>query len=172
MFCLTEGPLLLEGNVNDQDHQPGAGMTHVRTITLVLALLAGLLATAGAAQAETPPGCASTTQVGPTAYVDYRGQHIASVKWFTGCGKNWSYVYAWQSFVDSKKSFFLTSAMAMYTTPTQPDSDYVGLVHGKTGQRELWSTGVAAVRKCTAALGNVAILSDDVFIDAHTEIRC
>ncbi len=127
----------------------------------------------GAAQAESAPGCASTTQVGPTAYVDYGGQHIASVKWFTGCGKNWSYVYAWQSFVDKKKSYFLTSSMAMYTTPAQSDpDDYVGLVHGKTGQRELWSTGVAAVRKCTAALGNVAILGDDAFVDAHTEIRC
>ena len=127
----------------------------------------------GSAQAEAAPGCAGVTQVGPTAYVDHGGKHIVSVKWFTGCDKNWSYRYAWQSFVDSKKSFFLTASMATCTTPAQPAPDgFVGLVHGKPGVRELWSTGVAAVRRCTAASGSVAILGDDAFPDAQTQIGC
>ena len=77
-----------------------------------LALVAGGLG-AGVAQAESAPGCSGTTQIGSTADAAYGGQTIASVKQFKGCGKNWAYVYAWQSFVDSGKSFNLQAGNGM-----------------------------------------------------------
>ncbi|MDX8141076.1 hypothetical protein SK854_03070 [Lentzea sp. BCCO 10_0061] len=42
----------------------------------------------GVANAETPPGCASAAQIGSTGYVKWRGDNIASVKQFAGCGSN------------------------------------------------------------------------------------
>jgi hypothetical protein len=141
------------------------------TIAVVVAALAALLGTAGTAQAESAPGCSGTTQIGSTAYVSYGGQTIASVKQFKGCGKNWAYVYAWQSFVDSGKSFTLQAGIGVYGSASQQEPDrYLGIVQGGTRVRELWSTGTDTLSNCTAAYGGVHVSGD--FPDAHTSVRC
>ena len=137
-----------------------------------LALVVGGLG-AGVAQAESAPGCSGTVQIGSTAYVDQDGQHIASVKQFKGCGKNWAYVYAWQSFVDSGKRYFLRTAIGAFGSAGQQEPDrYLGSTTGRTGQRELWSTGTDTLTTCTAAFGAVVIDGVDATPENHTSIRC
>ena len=139
-------------------------------IAAVMAL-AALLGTAGTAQAESAPGCSSTVQIGSTAYVTYGGQNIASVKQFKGCGKNWAYVYAWQSFVDSGKSFTLQVGIGVYGSSSQQEADrYLGITQGGNRQRELWSSGTDTLSNCTAAYGGVHVGGD--FPDTHTSVRC
>ncbi|MEV6610309.1 hypothetical protein [Kutzneria sp. NPDC051319] len=112
-------------------------------------------------------------QIGATAYIDYGGRHIVSVKQFKGCDKKWAYMYAWQTFVDSHKSFFMTSGVGVFGLVTQPDPDYlVGVVHGRTGQREVWSSATDTVTNCTSAVGDIALVTDDKFLQVYSQIRC
>ena len=141
---------------------------------LVAALVAGgLIGIAAPAQAESPPGCPGTTQIGSTAHVSYGGQTVASVKQFKGCGKNWAYVYVWQSFVNTGRSFTAQAAIGVYggATSSEPYS-YPDLRQGATNQRELWSKGADTLSDCTAAFGGLHIAGDDGFYDTHTSIRC
>ena len=140
---------------------------------IAVATLALSVVTAGTAQAESAPGCSGTVQIGSTAYVDYGGQHIASVKQFKGCGKNWAYVYAWQGFVDSGKGFTLRTAIGAFGSASQQEADrYLGLTIGRHDQRELWSPGTDTLSTCTAAFGAVVIDGVDSTPDNHTSIRC
>jgi hypothetical protein len=140
----------------------------------VLAVAATLVTLgAGPAQAESAPGCSGTVQIGSTAYVDYGGQHIASVKQFKGCNKNWAYVYAWQGFVDSGKGFTLRTAIGAFGSASQQEADrYLGLTIGRHNQRELWSPGTDTLTTCTAAFGAVVIDGVSNTPDNHTSIRC
>ena len=143
---------------------------------LALALIVGgsvaLAPQAVAAPAETASGCSSTVQIGSTAYRTYLGKDVASVKQFKGCGKNWAYVYVWQSFVDGKIPFYIETGVAVFDSPThrQPDR-YVGLTQGKVGQRELWSAGTDTLSACTAAYGLISISGADDQ-DTFTSTRC
>ena len=142
------------------------------TAAASLALVVGGFG-AGVAQAESAPGCSGTVQIGSTAYVDYGGQHIASVKQFKGCGKNWAYVYAWQGFVDSGRGFALRTAIGAFGSASQQEADrYLGTTIGRHGQRELWSSGTDTLNTCTAAFGAVVIDGVDSTPDNHTSIRC
>ncbi|HTI21501.1 MAG TPA: hypothetical protein VL652_10940 [Kutzneria sp.] len=142
-------------------------------IAVALAAFAALLGTTGTAQAESAPGCSGTVQIGSTAYVDYGGQHIASVKQFKGCGKNWAYVYAWQGFVDSGTGFTLRTAIGAFGSASQQEADrYLGLTIGRHNQRELWSSGTDTLDTCTAAFGAVDIDGVSNTPDNHTSIRC
>jgi hypothetical protein len=147
----------------------------MRKLLFGLVAVAATLVTLGAgpAQAESAPGCSGTVQIGSTAYVDYGGQHIASVKQFKGCNKNWAYVYAWQGFVDSGKGFTLRTAIGAFGSASQQEADrYLGLTVGRHDQRELWSTGTDTLTTCTAAFGAVVIDGVDNTPDNHTSIRC
>lgn len=62
-----------------------------------------------AAAAESPPGCIDVDQIGGTAYIKWDGQTVASVKQYKGCGKNYAYTYAWQSFRDDYSSWQVTA---------------------------------------------------------------
>jgi hypothetical protein len=132
---------------------------------------AGLIGTAAPAQAESAPGCSGTTQIGSTAYVSYGGQTVASVKQFKGCGKNWAYVYAWQAFVNTGKSFTAQAGIGVYPSGSSSEPDrYLGITQGAAKQRELWSTGTDTLSNCTAAYGGLYI--GGRLYDAHTSIRC
>ncbi len=147
----------------------------IRKLLFGLVAVAATLATLGAgpAQAESAPGCSGTVQIGTTAYVDYGGQHIASVKQFKGCNKNWAYVYAWQGFVDSGKGFTLRTAIGAFGSASQQEADrYLGLTIGHHNQRELWSPGTDTLTTCTAAFGAVVIDGVNSTPDNHTSIRC
>lgn len=139
---------------------------------LVATLAAGgLIGIAAPAQAESAPGCSGTTQIGSTAYVTYGGQTVASVKQFKGCGKNWGYVYAWQSFVNTGRSFTAQAGIGVYPSASSPEADrYLGITQGAGKQRELWSKGTDTLSNCTAAFGGLYI--GDRLYDAHTSIRC
>jgi hypothetical protein len=125
-----------------------------KALLFVAAAVAGLLAP-GVAQAETPPGCASAYQLGPTAYVKMGGQTAASVKQFAGCGKNWSYVFVWADWAARYDLFHVTTAVV-----TTSDNKEHGKVLGRLDQREVWSSPTSTTGRCTRALGVVSLGED------------
>ncbi|MET8761468.1 hypothetical protein [Lentzea sp. NPDC004782] len=126
----------------------------------------------GVANAETPPGCSSAAQIGSTAYVKYRGNNIASVKQFAGCGSNYSYVYMWESFRNSGHHWITQTAVAVYSSASDstPDS-HKGGSSNPYDPKELWSKPADTLDKCTAAYGLVSVAQDDNFT-AYTGKRC
>jgi hypothetical protein len=134
------------------------------TFIAAAALLLGV-ATAGQAQAESAPGCGPVTQIGKTAYVGDHGQKWASVKQFKGCGKNFSYIYVWDSWIArAGRGFILRTHI--YTR----DNNTHGYKTGARGQRELWGGPADTVERCTRAHGEVDGSSYIVF--AKTGERC
>ncbi|WP_089951132.1 hypothetical protein [Lentzea xinjiangensis] len=126
----------------------------------------------GVATAETPPGCASAAQIGSTGHVKWRGDTIASVKQFAGCGSNYSYVYVWESFRATGRHWITQTAIAVYSSSSDstPDS-YKGGNSNQFDPVELWGKPADTLSKCTAAYGMVSVQQDDNFI-AYSTKRC
>lgn len=131
------------------------------TGALALPLVAGV---STAAHAESAPGCSSTVQIGSTATIVSGGQTFASVKQFKGCGKNWAYLYVWQSWRNNHGyTDACVSVANLDTTPYQlMDLNCLG-----PGQIEVWSYGANTLNNCTWAVGWI---SDGP--SAHTDERC
>ncbi|MFC0545896.1 hypothetical protein [Kutzneria chonburiensis] len=132
-----------------------------------LALVAGGLG-AGVAQAESAPGCSSTVQIGSTAYATFQGKSIASVKQFKGCGKNWGYIYVWESFRQRGLHYRLTAAVAVNPGP---NATYKGGTDKGDDPVELWSGGTDTLSDCTAGYGVISLYQFDNYV-AQTDKRC
>jgi len=135
-----------------------------KALLIALAAVAAML-TPGVAHAESPPGCASAQQIGSTAYVKFgNGETMASVKQFAGCGKNWGYVFVWESWAAEHDLFHVTAAVVT------DDNVAHGKVVGRVDQREVWSKATSTVDRCTRALGRVALGEDGWSV--YTGRRC
>ena len=116
---------------------------------VVLAAAAIGMTFTGAAHAETNPRCTSgVTQIGSTKYLKSGNATVASIKQFKGCGKNWAYVYVWDSWKAGHRNFEASAAI------TRGDGD-IDLANGRPGQQEVWSTGANTLQYCTMAHGIV-----------------
>jgi hypothetical protein len=138
----------------------------MREILAAGAVVAAVLSTmSGTAQAESSPTCGSVTQIGATAYVKNHDTTVASVKQFKGCGKNYSYIYVWDSWISTAgKDFTLRTHVQ-----TRPNLSH-GYKTGARGQRELWSGGADTLDQCTRAHGEVD--GSSYFLFAKTSERC
>jgi hypothetical protein len=130
----------------------------------VAAAAASLLGT-GTAHAETNPACPGATQIGSTAYVKNNSTTVASVKQYAGCGKNYSYIYVWDSWISSHGRDF-----TLRTYIQTPPNLTHGYKTGARGQRELWSGGADTLDQCTRAHGEVD--GSSYFLFAKTGERC
>jgi hypothetical protein len=145
----------------------GETVKFVLAAALSVALMAGGLG-AGMAQAESAPGCASTVQIGSTAYAKFQGQDIASVKQFKGCGKNWAYIYVWESFRQRGLHYLLTAAVEVNPGP---NATYKGGKDKLDDPVELWSAGTDTLSDCTAGYGLISLYQYDNY-PAWTDTRC
>jgi hypothetical protein len=121
----------------------------------------------GVAHAESAPGCGPVTQIGKTVYINGNSSSAwASVKQFKGCGKNWSYVYVWDSFVDQVGDFQVSTWVETTTTN--------GYVKGARNQQAVWSKGTDTLSLCTRAAGSMVdfITNPDYAFTEKTEKRC
>ncbi|SDG69327.1 hypothetical protein SAMN05216553_110275 [Lentzea fradiae] len=124
-------------------------------------LLSGL--SSGVAHAESAPGCGPVTQIGTTAYIDQGGGPVASVKQFKGCGKNWAYVYVWESFHSKGYRYYVTASILAPGTQ--------GHVKGANRDREVWSKGTDTLSVCTRAQGSL-VDNPEYAYTANTSLRC
>lgn len=109
----------------------------------------------GIAHAESAPGCAQVTQIGRTAYIGGDSSSAwASVKQFKGCGKNWSYVWVWDSWADSHRSY------EVHTSIRPDGANPAGSVRVRNKQ-EVWSKGTNTLDVCTRASGTLVDLIGD-----------
>jgi hypothetical protein len=115
----------------------------------VLAAAAIALTFTGSAQAETNPHCGSVTQLGATKYIKSGSATVASLKQFKGCGKNWGYIYVWDSWKSGHGNFTATVAI------TRGDGE-IDTANGARGQQEVWSRGANTLQFCTMAYGTVS----------------
>jgi hypothetical protein len=126
-----------------------------------------VLTSGGPAMAETNPACPSgVTKIGTTGYIKVGGATFASVKQFKGCGKNWGYLYVWESWRNSHSGTWdicVGVADESFTPPRLADWNC------SYGSRrvELWSRGADTLQVCTHAYG----LYVDV-ASARTSTRC
>ncbi|MFC0545895.1 hypothetical protein [Kutzneria chonburiensis] len=121
----------------------------------------------GVAQAEQAPGCSSTVQIGSTAYGQYQGQNVISVKQFKGCGKNWAYTYVWESFRDRHIAYRAHASVYVQFDGGMSWGDV-----DKTGSPvEVWSEGTNTLDACTAAAGYIQFGTSGS-VDAKTGWRC
>jgi len=126
-------------------------------------VLAGL--SSGVAHAESAPGCGPVTQIGKTAYIGWEaGAQWASVKQFKGCGKNWAYVYVWDSYHDDGHAYSVSASVL-----TSGGSK--GYRKGGNRQREVWSSGTDTLTVCTQAQGHLYDNPEYAHF-ATTEKRC
>ncbi|NKE57711.1 hypothetical protein FXN61_13040 [Lentzea sp. PSKA42] len=126
---------------------------------------AAAAALTGTAHAETNPACPGADQIGSTAYVKNNGTTVASVKQYAGCGKNYSYIYVWDSWIASHGRDFTLRTYVQ----TRPNLTH-GYKTGARGQRELWSGGADTLDQCTRAHGEVD--GSSYFLFAKTGERC
>ncbi|MDX8031485.1 hypothetical protein SK803_14765 [Lentzea sp. BCCO 10_0856] len=116
----------------------------------VLAAAAIALTFTGSAHAETNPKCPSgVTKIGSTKYIKSGSATVASVKQFKGCGKNWGYIYVWDSWKASHGNFIAA------VTITRGDGG-IDENSGSRGQQEVWSNGANTLQFCTMAYGTVS----------------
>jgi hypothetical protein len=126
----------------------------VRTPFVIAAALAATLLSIGtgtANAAETVPGCASAKQIGTTGYITYQGKNIGSVKQFAGCGKNYPYLWVWDSYFNAHPNVHVSNWIAEF-------SDGEEIPHGggeATGRQELWGKGADTLDKCTKAVATI-----------------
>ncbi|USQ87876.1 hypothetical protein NFX46_31595 [Streptomyces phaeoluteigriseus] len=134
------------------------------TAFATIALAIGtVISTSSPAAAESAPGCGLVTQIGSTAYVKTStGQTAASVKQFKGCGKNYAYVYVWDSFRDTHGSWKISAAI-------QTSSETLG-TRSALNAGELWSGGTNTLTVCTQAVGAVVFGAESR--SAATGSRC
>ncbi|MFJ8041654.1 hypothetical protein ACIRBX_14265 [Kitasatospora sp. NPDC096147] len=121
-------------------------MAMLTKIAAVAALAVPLLvAVPGTAQASTPSGCSSVTQIGSTAYVTVGGETMASVKQYKGCGKNYAYLYVWEGYRNTHSSWDVCTSILTGTTVQDPQCGHNSV--------EIWSSGANTLTQCTKALG-------------------
>ncbi|MFF7872141.1 hypothetical protein ACFZCT_37720 [Streptomyces qaidamensis] len=126
-------------------------MRRITTIvTTVAAAAAATLISAGPAAAANPPGCSSVSQVGSAGYIKLNGTTIASVKQYYGCGKNYSYVWVWETYRDRGWS-------SVYTAVVTREGDRHGGVSKARPAYEVWSNGASTADRCTRAVGQILI---------------
>jgi hypothetical protein len=137
----------------------------MRKVMLILPAVAlSALATVAPAQAESAPGCSSTVQIGSTGYVKKGSTTIASVKQFKGCGKNWAYIYVWDSWASQPGGYNSSAEMVINGT-----RDLGSTVIGRNKQ-DIWSEGTNTLTKCTRAYGEV--WGDGNVYWGQTDERC
>ncbi|MFG2957463.1 hypothetical protein ACGF5O_27525 [Streptomyces sp. NPDC048291] len=114
--------------------------------------------------------CADAYQIGTTGYITRAGRTAASVKQFysPSCGKNYGYVWVWQSFRDPVGDYDVTSAVYSYSRDE---------VLGKrswtdTTAQEFWSNGTGTVSDCTAGSGTVRAAGDPAPVGRYSSRRC
>ena len=128
-------------------------MRFVSVAAVAAFALAGL--SSGVAHAESAPGCGSVTQIGSTAYIKTGVNTIAaSVKQFKGCGKNWAYVWVWDSWIRPGRAYEVQAAI--YPDGANP----AGGVRVRNKQ-EVWSKGTNTLDVCTRASGTLVDLVGD-----------
>ena len=114
--------------------------------------------------------CADAYQIGTTGYVKRAGANVASVKQFysPSCGKNYGYVWVWDSFRDAVGDYDVTSAVYSYSR------DEVLGKHSwtNTDGQEFWSSGTTTVNECTAASGTVRAAGDPAPVGGYSSKRC
>ena len=115
---------------------------------MVAATIPMAWALAGQAHAESNPACGDVAVSSQPGHVVIGGQNAASVKQFKGCGKNWGYIYVWDSWKSGHPNFEASVAI------TTGDGD-IDLNNGRRGQQEVWSDGANTLRFCTMAHGIV-----------------
>ncbi|MEU5210874.1 hypothetical protein [Streptomyces sp. NPDC020742] len=123
------------------------------------------LVNAGSAAASTPSGCSSVRQLGPTAYVKYKGKTAASVKQYYGCGKMYGYLVVWESFRKSTKWSYASISV------TTPDGHAHGMTLKNRPAYEMWSGGYATTN-CTTAFGRVQVGSGSDTAYVQTSMVC
>ena len=146
-----------------------------RVIIAVAVVLLGFVSP-GVANAETVPGCASAGQIGSTGYVKYRGNNIASVKQFAGCGRNYGYVYTWESFRAAMASdglgWSLQVGVLTYSSASDPEPNAIkGGNSTQYSRKELWGTPANTLNVCTTGYGMVSIQMGDNYT-AESSKRC
>jgi len=121
-------------------------------------------------RARTAGVCADAYQIGTTGYVKRAGANVASVKQFysPSCGKNYGYVWVWDSFRDAVGDYDVTSAVYSYSR------DEVLGKHSwtNTDGQEFWSSGTTTVNECTAASGTVRAAGDPAPVGGYSSKRC
>ena len=122
--------------------------TIAKTAAVAALAVPVLLGAAGTAQASTPSGCSSVTQIGSTATFSSGGQTMASVKQYKGCGKNYAYLYVWQGYRDTHSSWDVCTTVLSNSHDIEDVS--CGTVRNPV---EVWSFGAATLSKCTQAMG-------------------
>jgi hypothetical protein len=131
----------------------------------VLAAAAVALTFTGSAQAETNPSCSSgVTQMGATKYIKSGSATIASVKQFKGCGKNWGYIYVWDSWRANHKTYSIFAGVAVR------GAEFPAGWNRAENKQELWSYGADTLTKCTKGYGSIVATSYTG--GAETEERC
>ena len=139
-------------------------MRKILAAAAVAAAASALLS--GTAHAESNQYCGSVTQIGSTAYVKNYDETVASVKQFKGCGKNFSYIYVWDSWIAGHGRDF---TLRTHITTTRDNNSH-GYKTGARGQRELWGGPADTVDQCTRAHGEVD--GSSYFLFADTSERC
>jgi hypothetical protein len=137
-----------------------------KTFALVAALAATLLSVGTANAAETVPGCASAKQIGTTGHLKYQDKIIASVKQFAGCGKNYPYLWVWDSYAQSHR-YRVSNWIAVIENGEE-------IPHGgaqASMKQELWGAGAATLDKCTRAVASVST-PDGKYVSGWTDLRC
>ena len=90
----------------------------------------------------------------------------ASVKQFKGCGKNYAYIFVWDSFARQVGDFQITVAMDV-AEHIQEQRTY------PRNQQEGWSGGTASLTQCTRAVGALKnFVISDTWLTAETDWRC
>ncbi|MFC0432104.1 hypothetical protein [Kutzneria buriramensis] len=146
-------------------------MSRIAKMAAVAALsVPVLIGAAGTAQASTPSGCSSVTQIGSTAYLTVGGQTMASVKQYKGCGKNYAYLYVWEGYRSTHSSWNACTSIVTNGGHTLEDESC-----GNSGNPvEIWSFGASTLSQCTQALGwnGLGDWPDPGDATAKTDVRC
>jgi hypothetical protein len=135
-----------------------------KAMFILPAVALAVLGMTSTAQAEKVPGCSTAGQIGSTGYVMKGRTTIASVKQFAGCGKNWAYIYVWDSYASQPGGYNSSAEMVINGT-----RDLGSTVIGRNKQ-EVWSKGTNTLTKCTRAYGEV--WGDGGVYWAQTDERC
>jgi len=131
----------------------------------VLAAAAIAMTFTGSAQAETNPSCSSgVTQMGATKYIKSGSATIASVKQFKGCGKNWGYIYVWDSWRANHTRYSIFAGVQVR------GAEFPSGYNRAENKQELWSYGTDTLTKCTKGYGSIQAESYGGGVE--TEERC
>jgi hypothetical protein len=146
-------------------------MSRIAKMAAVAALAVPVLVgAAGTAQASTPSGCSSVTQIGSTAYVTVGGQTMSSVKQYKGCNKNYAYLFVWAGYRSSHSSWNTCTSIVTNGGHTLEDES----CGSSRNPVEIWSFGASTLSQCTQALGwnGTGDWPDPGDARALTDLRC